>query len=175
MVGPGAVGKSASCHVFMGKGFPKNLIMTIGADFAVRHLDVDGEQVKLQIWDLAGQDRFGTLRSMYYRGLQALILMIDLSNDVTLKMGMTYLQEEIVPCIKDSKIGCIAVVGNKDDLSDEMKISEDQLQNLANEVEKQTNHKTLCFRTSAKNESSIVNMFTSLVRCTLNTLGPEAR
>ncbi|MFW9849714.1 MAG: Rab family GTPase [Candidatus Thorarchaeota archaeon] len=171
IVGPGAVGKTAACHVFIGKGFPKDILMTIGADFSLRQLNVDGEEVKLQLWDLAGQERFGSVRSMYYLGLSALVLMIDLTRSDTLDVAMRYLQDEIIPCTKDSKIGCVAVVGNKSDLSDNAQISESQLQSLANEVENQMNIRTLCFQTSAKDASSIEDMFTSLVRCTLNVLG----
>jgi len=173
VVGPGAVGKTAACHVFVGKGFPKNLMMTIGADFSIRDLNIDGTELKIQLWDLAGQERFGSVRSMYYRGLSALVLMIDLTRDDTLEQGLRYLREEIIPCTADAKIGCIAVVGNKEDLSEEMRVSDNQLQSLAREVEERTNHKTLCFRTSAKDTSSIENMFTSLIQCTLNTLGTE--
>ena len=171
IVGPGAVGKTATCHVFIGKGFPKNILMTIGADFSLRQLSVDGKEVKLQLWDLAGQERFGAVRSMYYLGLSALVLMIDLTRSDTLEVAMHYLHDEIIPCTKDAKIGCIAVVGNKADLSSTVQISEKDLQNLANEVENQMNIRTLCFQTSAKDTSSIENMFTSLVRCTLNVLG----
>jgi len=171
IVGPGAVGKTAACHVFIGKGFPKDILMTIGADFSLRQVNVDGEEVKLQLWDLAGQERFGSVRSMYYLGLSALVLMIDLTRSDTLDVAMHYLQDEIIPCTKDAKIGCVAVVGNKSDLSDNAQISENQLQSLANEVENQMNIRTLCFQTSARDASSIENMFTSLVRCTLNVLG----
>lgn len=170
IVGPGAVGKTAACHVFIGKGFPKNLMMTIGADFSLRQLNIGEKEVKLQLWDLAGQEHFGSVRSMYYVGLSALILMIDLTRSETLEIAKHYLHDEIIPCTKGAKIGCVAVVGNKSDMTDEVKISEDQLLSLASEVENQMNIKTLCFQTSAKDTHSIEHMFTSLVRCSLNAL-----
>ncbi len=174
VVGPGAVGKTAACHVFVGRGFPKDLVMTIGADFSLRQLNVDGKDVKVQLWDLAGQERFGAVRSMYYLGLSALVLMIDLTRADTLEHALRYLRDEIVPCTETSKLGCVAVVGNKADLSDMAAISETQLQSLASEVEERMNCKTLTFQTSAKDSSSIENMFTSLIQCTLNALGSEA-
>jgi hypothetical protein len=47
---------------------------TIGVDFKVKTLEVDGKRYKLSIWDTAGQERFRTLTSSYYRGAQGVIL-----------------------------------------------------------------------------------------------------
>lgn len=47
---------------------------TIGVDFKVKQIDVNGKKVKLTIWDTAGQERFRTLTSSYYRGAQGVIL-----------------------------------------------------------------------------------------------------
>ena len=173
VVGPGAVGKTAACHVFTGKGFPAALLMTIGADFSLRVLNIDGQDIRVHLWDLAGQARFGPVRMMYYKGLSALVLMLDLTRPGSLTEAKTYLQQEIVPCISDAKVGCIAVVGNKDDLSDQFEVSDDDLHSLARETEELTGCRTLVFRTSAKQSESIEEMFTSLIRCTVNAIGLE--
>ncbi|RHY25630.1 hypothetical protein DYB32_008195 [Aphanomyces invadans] len=41
--------------------FTTSFITTIGIDFKVKTIDVDGKRVKLQIWDTAGQERFRTI------------------------------------------------------------------------------------------------------------------
>ncbi|KXS18077.1 ras-domain-containing protein [Gonapodya prolifera JEL478] len=53
---------------------------TIGVDFKVKMVDVDGQRYKLTIWDTAGQERFRTLTSSYYRGAQGVILVYDITN-----------------------------------------------------------------------------------------------
>lgn len=45
-----------------------DLSPTIGVDFKLKFVDVNGKRLKLTIWDTAGQERFRTLTSSYYRG-----------------------------------------------------------------------------------------------------------
>jgi len=52
----------------------------IGVDFRVHRTEVDGRRIKVQLWDTAGQERFGTLPGPYYRGVQGIILVYDVSS-----------------------------------------------------------------------------------------------
>lgn len=54
--------------------FDDNLQSTIGVDFKVKMMQVDGKRIKMTIWDTAGQERFRTLTSSYYRGAQGIVL-----------------------------------------------------------------------------------------------------
>jgi hypothetical protein len=64
------VGKSSILLRFTDDSFAADQPATIGVDFKVKSIDVDGKKVKLTIWDTAGQERFRTLTSSYYRGAQ---------------------------------------------------------------------------------------------------------
>ena len=77
LLGDGGVGKTSLRERFLGKGFQSGYILTIGADFAVQDLDIDGVQHKFQIWDLAGQQRFEAVRALYYKGSHGAILVFD--------------------------------------------------------------------------------------------------
>lgn len=77
LLGDGGVGKTSLRERFLGKGFQSGYILTIGADFAVQDKTIDGEQVKFQIWDLAGQQRFSAVRALYYKGSHGAIMVFD--------------------------------------------------------------------------------------------------
>ncbi|MFW9855237.1 MAG: Rab family GTPase [Candidatus Thorarchaeota archaeon] len=84
LLGDGGVGKTSLRERFLGKGFQSGYILTIGADFAVQDLNIDGQQYKFQIWDLAGQQRFSAVRALYYKGSHGAILVFDSSRPESL-------------------------------------------------------------------------------------------
>ncbi|KAL7643448.1 UNVERIFIED_CONTAM: hypothetical protein RMT77_005430 [Armadillidium vulgare] len=51
-----------------------------GIDFKQKIVNLDGVPIKLQIWDTAGEERFRTLTTAYYRGAQGIVLMYDVTN-----------------------------------------------------------------------------------------------
>ena len=66
LAGDGAVGKTTLRRRYLGEGFQASYMMTIGADFAVKRVDIGGKTITFQIWDLAGQPRFQMVRELYY-------------------------------------------------------------------------------------------------------------
>ncbi|MHA2171984.1 MAG: Rab family GTPase [Candidatus Kariarchaeaceae archaeon] len=73
LIGDPQVGKTSIRKRYLGEGFEQNYMVTLGADFAVKRL---GESV-LQIWDLAGQDMYKSVRTGYYSGANGVILVYD--------------------------------------------------------------------------------------------------
>jgi len=82
LIGDSSVGKSSLLLRFSDQSFlsEDESSATIGVDFKVHRLDVDGVKYKLSIWDTAGQERFRTITSSYYRGAQGVILVYDVSS-----------------------------------------------------------------------------------------------
>ncbi len=165
IVGPGAVGKTACCTMYVDRKHKPSYHMTIGADFKSKETIVDGKEVKIQLWDLAGQDRFGAVRQMYYRGLNALILMVDLTRPDSLKSAKAYLDDEIVPSTQNQPLKCAVVVGNKTDLEDLIAVSDQDLESLGSLVCDKLGIPTLTMKTTVMSLDSIDEMFTALLKC----------
>ena len=68
IVGNGAVGKSSMIQRYCKGIFTKDYKKTIGVDFLERQIDVNGEDVRLMLWDTAGQEEFDAITKAYYRG-----------------------------------------------------------------------------------------------------------
>ncbi|XP_034218257.1 ras-related protein RABE1a isoform X2 [Prunus dulcis] len=61
LIGDSGVGKSCLLLRFSDGSFTTSFITTIGIDFKIRTIELDGKRIKLQIWDTAGQERFRTI------------------------------------------------------------------------------------------------------------------
>lgn len=80
IIGNSGVGKSSILIRFAQNQFQEHYLATIGVDFRFKTTIVDGKNVKFQIWDTAGQQRFRTITSAYYRGSQAILLVFDVTD-----------------------------------------------------------------------------------------------
>ncbi|XP_008853399.1 ras-related protein Rab-13 isoform X2 [Nannospalax galili] len=68
LIGDSGVGKTCLIIRFAEDNFNSTYISTIGIDFKIRTVDIEGKKIKLQVWDTAGQERFKTITTAYYRG-----------------------------------------------------------------------------------------------------------
>jgi len=83
--GDGGVGKTTLINRYLTGVFIKDSMITIGVDFHVKKLEIDGKRVSLQIWDFAGEDRFRFLMPSYVVGADGGIFMFDLTSYTSLK------------------------------------------------------------------------------------------
>jgi small GTP-binding protein len=80
LIGDSGVGKTALLLRYADNMFNTSFITTIGIDFRIKTLDVDGKRVKLQIWDTAGQEQFHSVASSYYRNAHGIMLIYDITS-----------------------------------------------------------------------------------------------
>ncbi len=120
LCGDGAVGKTAIRERFLGRGFSSSYLQTIGADFASteKAVEVDNNQYSLnyQIWDLAGQTEFGTVRKTYYEGCFGSLMVFDITRPASFENLPAWINE----LWENSGRGKVPIVllGNKSDLKD---------------------------------------------------------
>ncbi|XP_044522582.1 ras-related protein Rab-18-like isoform X1 [Gracilinanus agilis] len=113
IIGESGVGKSSLLLRITDDTFDPNISATIGVDFKVKTISVDGNKAKLAIWDTAGQERFRTLTPNYYRGAHGVILVYDVTRRDTFVKLDNWLKELDTYCMRDDVTKML--VGNKID------------------------------------------------------------
>ena len=79
LIGNSSVGKSSLLFRFVENVWDDSFVPTIGVDFKLKTLEVNGKKVKLQIWDTAGQERFKNITASYYRGGNGVLVVYDIT------------------------------------------------------------------------------------------------
>jgi len=155
LIGDSGVGKSSLLLRFADNTFTESFISTIGVDFKIRTIDIEGTTVKLQIWDTAGQERFRTITSSYYRGAHGIIVVYDITNQETFNNVQKWLQEiDRYACENVHKL----LVGNKSDLVNERKVQYDQAAEFAASLN------LIFLETSAKSSTNVEDAFTKMAK-----------
>lgn len=131
LIGDSSVGKSCFLLRFADDAYVDSYISTIGVDFKIRTVEIDGKTIKLQIWDTAGQERFRTITSSYYRGANGIIIVYDITDMESFNNVKQWLSE-IDKYANDSV--CKLLVGNKCDLAESRVVDTSVAQAYADEI-----------------------------------------
>eukprot|EP00568_Trieres_chinensis_P007615 CAMPEP_0183295790 /NCGR_PEP_ID=MMETSP0160_2-20130417/3614_1 /TAXON_ID=2839 ORGANISM="Odontella Sinensis, Strain Grunow 1884" /NCGR_SAMPLE_ID=MMETSP0160_2 /ASSEMBLY_ACC=CAM_ASM_000250 /LENGTH=213 /DNA_ID=CAMNT_0025457323 /DNA_START=172 /DNA_END=810 /DNA_ORIENTATION=+ len=114
LIGDSGVGKTSLLTRFADDAFTSCHLATIGVDFKIRTIDLNGKTVKLQLWDTAGQERFRCIVKGYYRGSHGIIVVYDVTDRESFDNVKEWLLEvERYAYAQDTRI---ILVGNKIDL-----------------------------------------------------------
>ena len=113
IIGDTGVGKSCLLLQFTDRRFQPVHDLTIGVEFGARMITIDGKQIKLQIWDTAGQESFRSITRSYYRGAAGALLVYD----ITRRETFTQLEKWLTEARENaSENMVIMLIGNKVDL-----------------------------------------------------------
>jgi len=151
-VGDVSVGKTSIINCILGQKFVEDYEPSIGVDFFSKTMKYKNQNIKLQIWDSAGQEKFKSLIPNYIRGASIIFLVYDCTN----KNSFDNL-DNWIDFINNIENGNIFIIGNKIDLK-EKKIIETEM------VKKYCEEKNYnFFEVSAKDGTNIQKMLYSAV------------
>ncbi|MFW9900003.1 MAG: GTP-binding protein [Candidatus Thorarchaeota archaeon] len=154
VVGDGGVGKTALTLRFSKGFFTEDYKMTIGVDFHVKTINIDSIEgpirAKLQIWDTGGQERFSSIRPMYYRGSLGALLIFDLTSIASFEHLPQWI-EEVRANVK-TEIPLL-LVGNKSDLDNLRAVSLEEINEFT------SNFNLYYMETSAKTGEGVGDCF----------------
>lgn len=120
IIGDTGVGKSCLLLQFTDKRFQPVHDLTIGVEFGARMVNIDNKQIKLQIWDTAGQESFRSITRSYYRGAAGALLVYDITRRDTFKHLSVWLEEARQHSQSNM---VIMLIGNKNDLEHRRAVS----------------------------------------------------
>ncbi|KAF6132403.1 RAB15, member RAS oncogene family [Phyllostomus discolor] len=158
LIGDSGVGKTCLLCRFTDNEFHSSHISTIGVDFKMKTIEVDGIKVRIQIWDTAGQERYQTITKQYYRRAQGIFLVYDISSERSYQHIMKWVSDvdEYAP-EGVQKI----LIGNKADEEQKRQVGREQGQQLAKEYGMDF------YETSACTNLNIKESFTRLTELVL--------
>lgn len=113
IIGDSGVGKSSLLMRFSDNVFSPTFISTIGVDYKSVCFDRQGSLVKLQLWDTAGQDRFQTIITSFFRGVHSCMLVFGLDDEESFENVTNWVKRVHRHGSEDMKF---VLVGNKKDL-----------------------------------------------------------
>ncbi|CAH3041989.1 unnamed protein product [Pocillopora meandrina] len=150
IIGDTGVGKSCLLLQFTDKRFQPVHDLTIGVEFGARMITIDGKQIKLQIWDTAGQESFRSITRSYYRGAAGALLVYDITRRDTFNHLTTWLEDARQ---HSSSNMVIMLIGNKSDLEARRDVRKEEGEAFARE------HGLIFMETSAKTAANVEEAF----------------
>ncbi|XP_062315762.1 ras-related protein Rab-43 [Osmerus eperlanus] len=154
LVGDVGVGKTCVVQRFKTGIFIERQGNTIGVDFTMKTMEIQGKRVKLQIWDTAGQERFRTITQSYYRSTNGAIITYDVTRKASFLAVPKWMEDvkkyggsNIVPLL----------IGNKSDLTDLREVPYEDAQTMAHQLEFIS-----AIETSAKDSSNVDEAFAKM-------------
>ena len=145
-----AVGKSNILSRYAYGKFNPDYEVTIGTEFMAKNISINDRNVRIQIWDTAGQEAFRSITRSYYKSSTCAFIVYDISEKKTFDNVRTWLQDCRDMCYKNV---LIYLIGNKSDLEDSRQVSYEEGKKFAEE-----NHLKF-FEASALNGHNIEEIF----------------
>ena len=150
LIGNSGVGKSCILQRYMKHTFEEKYKCTIGVDFLMKSIVINGQTVKLQLWDTAGQEKYKSMVTSYYRGANVALIVFDLTSHISFEALPTWIENYYKngPELKN-----IILIGNKKDMEENRQVTEEEAKAFSEE------NNMIYFETSAKEGDNIDYVF----------------
>jgi small GTP-binding protein len=150
LIGNSGVGKSSILQRYMNKTFEESYKCTIGVDFLMKSLEVKGKTVKLQLWDTAGQEKYKSMVSSYYRGANVALVVFDITSRSSFESLPLWIENYYKNGPEQKNI---ILIGNKKDMADQRQVTQEEAEEFS-----ETNN-MIYFETSAKEGDNVDYVF----------------
>ncbi|TFF69358.1 MAG: GTP-binding protein [Promethearchaeota archaeon] len=159
LLGEANVGKTSLVYRFIENKFRENYKSTLGVNLLKKDFTLkEFGDISAQIWDLGGQESFKSLRKLYLEGANGALLVYDTTKEKTFEKLQDWIQD-----FKQARGNePLLLIGNKIDLTDNIKISDSQAQELAD------TYNMKYISTSAKTGSNVEDAFIELTKTILD-------
>ena len=152
LLGDSGVGKTCIISRYISGSFEKNIASTNGASYCSKMVKFEelGKSLLLDIWDTAGQEKYRALTKFFYKDATIVILVYDITRDDSFANLKDYWYNQLQENCKNVVLG---VAGNKCDLFEEEKVSENEAKEFADSIG------AIFELTSARNNTGISDLF----------------
>ena len=150
LIGNNGVGKSCILQRYLKHTFEESYKCTIGVDFLMKSVIINGQTVKLQLWDTAGQEKYKSMVSSYYRGANVALIVFDITSHATFDALPVWIENFYKNGPEQKNI---ILIGNKKDLEEDRQVTQEEAQMFS-----ETNN-MIYFETSAKDGDNIDYVF----------------
>ncbi|KAM3135964.1 hypothetical protein pb186bvf_011954 [Paramecium bursaria] len=147
----GRVGKTSLILRFVNNKFKEDSQETIEAYYLDKTVNIKNHEVKLSIWDTAGQEKYNALAPVYYKNADVAIIVYDVTVRETVDKAKKWIRELKQYALKEDII--FVIVGNKSDLAHEIDVDQEFIKQIC------TENNAKSFLSSAKNSKGINEIF----------------
>ena len=150
VIGASGVGKTSLLSRLIDGQFSPENQSTIGVEYLSTVIEVDGNPVKLQIWDTAGQEKFRSIAKSYFRHAVGVIMVYDITNRQSFDDLSFWLNDVHTLCDPNA---AVTLIGNKLDLASSRAVTTSEATAFAN------THQLIYLETSARGGDNVQEAF----------------
>ena len=163
LIGDSSVGKTSIINRFCKNIFDQNLSSTLGANYSQKIIEKDGKNIRLDLWDTAGQEKYRAIGRHFYKESHIVCLVYDITNKESFENVKSIWYPELME--HGEKLKIIGLIGNKNDRYLDESVDEKNVKEFADEIH------ALYKKTSALDNTGIDDLFDELISKYLKEIG----